>query len=94
MGYKPIGATGISIRCHCLSQSMVVAFIVLSICALYDHSPLSQELEWDLETIDETIRFGLMSDRSVRIDQFGNTHIIYGTNRLRYSRHDGVQWCH
>jgi len=47
---------------------------------------------WDIECVDCPKWFYGMTDRSLRLDVAGHSHIAYGRDHLYYAWHDGAQW--
>jgi hypothetical protein len=48
--------------------------------------------EWMIERVDATKLFYPLSNRSLRVDQQGHPHIVYGGDFLYYAWQDGAQW--
>lgn len=55
-------------------------------------TPDASSQVWQVDCVACPDRFGLASDRNLRLDSAGHPHIVYGGDRLFYARHDGADW--
>jgi hypothetical protein len=58
------------------------------------NAPGASSQIWQVECVACPDRFGLASDRNLRLDSTGHPHIVYGGDRLFYARYDGANWRH
>ena len=47
---------------------------------------------WDLLALVEERKFGVYTDRALRLDSQGRPHIAYGSRQLFYAHWDGAAW--
>jgi hypothetical protein len=82
-----------------VSISLVVLFSLLISAGVSANQttavPASQnDIEWHTEFVELPEAFKNMTDRSLRMDDDGHAHIVFGGDQLNYSWYTGKEWKH
>jgi hypothetical protein len=67
-------------------------FLWLAVLGCLLVARLAVGLDWDIDVVDDGKQFSWMTDRSLRLDAAGHSHIAYGGDHLYYAWDDGPAW--